>query len=607
MYGYNKLLDAALIGLISFYLIIAPFTKVEESFNLQAIHDILNYGIFPKQTIEDNYDHIVFPGAVPRTFVGSLVLAGIVKVINTVTSVFGYDLLQQSTQNDLQLVVRAVLGLLNAFSLIQIRESINSVTFRDRKSKIKGLLGFWYSVLLLSQFHILFYSTRTLPNFIALPIVNLAFSKLLKGDISGLTWLAFCGAVFRSEIGLFAVIIAMVSSLIFGQSNIVINVIMLASGAVIGGLLSFVVDSYFWGYLVVPELSAFQFNVILNKSAAWGVEPWSAYFTKYIWGLFRPPVILLLLLPGLVNDPADDGQIISKDSSDKEKETEKVIPHPAKNSLRVLFVSSILFIVALSFQGHKEWRFITYIIPIFTLQAANGLGNIAMKWSISWSSKLLVIIAVINVAVALVFSLFMGYFSSFNYPGADALLFVNQYIESNQKEQSNTLVHLDVAACMTGVSRFGELNSHYITYDKTETEVELEKIWNDIDILVSEDLIVGSNPKSFAFDHTNWELLHKSQIFRGITIYPLLYVIQKEKDDYFGFAQKIITGEESLLKLLNLLVITDDYLYVYKKAIEEGEVIEDKQEPAEVDVDEVIEEINEQIDSVVEEILSQED
>jgi alpha-1,6-mannosyltransferase len=65
---------------IMLHLSVSPFTKVEESFNLQAIHDILTHGI-PSENVDQfltaNYDHVSFPGSVPRTFAGALVLSGL--------------------------------------------------------------------------------------------------------------------------------------------------------------------------------------------------------------------------------------------------------------------------------------------------------------------------------------------------------------------------------------------------------------------------------------------------------------------------------------------------------------------------------------------------
>jgi alpha-1,6-mannosyltransferase len=61
------------------HLYVSPYTKVEESFNIQAVHDILFHGIPTEkadQFFTANYDHVSFPGSVPRTFVGALMLSG---------------------------------------------------------------------------------------------------------------------------------------------------------------------------------------------------------------------------------------------------------------------------------------------------------------------------------------------------------------------------------------------------------------------------------------------------------------------------------------------------------------------------------------------------
>ena len=71
-----------------YHLLVAPYTKVEESFNLQATHDIIAYGIPTSGNIRTKfellYDHMTYPGAVPRTFVGAVLLAGITKPVSWV-------------------------------------------------------------------------------------------------------------------------------------------------------------------------------------------------------------------------------------------------------------------------------------------------------------------------------------------------------------------------------------------------------------------------------------------------------------------------------------------------------------------------------------------
>ena len=73
-------LDLLLPTLILAHLFVSPYTKVEESFNIQATHDILVTGVpfaNSTQVLKTSYDHVSFPGSVPRTFVGALALAGL--------------------------------------------------------------------------------------------------------------------------------------------------------------------------------------------------------------------------------------------------------------------------------------------------------------------------------------------------------------------------------------------------------------------------------------------------------------------------------------------------------------------------------------------------
>ncbi len=138
-------------SLILVHLLVAPYAKVEESFNLQATHDILLYST-PTHDIgarlRASYDHFEFPGAVPRTFVGAAALAAVSRPI---LQILGWQYGQ--------LVVRAVLGLFNAFALLRYK---NGVVKAFGKAA-----GRWYILLQASQFHVIYYASRTLPNMFA--------------------------------------------------------------------------------------------------------------------------------------------------------------------------------------------------------------------------------------------------------------------------------------------------------------------------------------------------------------------------------------------------------------------------------------------------------
>lgn len=72
----------------------APFTKVEESFNIQATHDVLTSGVVTENAAEflrANYDHVEFTGSVPRTFVGAIVLTLLTATVQILGTTTGLD------------------------------------------------------------------------------------------------------------------------------------------------------------------------------------------------------------------------------------------------------------------------------------------------------------------------------------------------------------------------------------------------------------------------------------------------------------------------------------------------------------------------------------
>lgn len=152
-------------SLILVHLWVAPHTKVEESFNIQAVHDILTYGLPLKNAgakIETFYDHVVFPGAVPRTFIGAMALAGFSNPLIRVLAVDA--VVQQMTGPFHQLnmcltdqyTVRGVLGMFCAASILFYTAGVRRAYGKRAAT--------WLVALQASQFHITFYATRTLPN-----------------------------------------------------------------------------------------------------------------------------------------------------------------------------------------------------------------------------------------------------------------------------------------------------------------------------------------------------------------------------------------------------------------------------------------------------------
>lgn len=132
------------------------------------------------------YDHHEFPGVVPRTFLGPLVLSVLCSPVVFLSSLLdapkfytqltgksliswyfpihwcGLKQLKQMRSLDVFCAVRASLGVCVVGALWLMQKEVR----RQFGSTVAGL----FCLMCASQFHLMFYSTRTLPNVFALPI-----------------------------------------------------------------------------------------------------------------------------------------------------------------------------------------------------------------------------------------------------------------------------------------------------------------------------------------------------------------------------------------------------------------------------------------------------
>uniref|UniRef100_A0A1I8B1U6 Mannosyltransferase n=1 Tax=Meloidogyne hapla TaxID=6305 RepID=A0A1I8B1U6_MELHA len=136
------------IGLMT-HIFLTLFTKVEESFNTQAIHDFLYH-----RTNWTNYDHKEFPGVVARTFVGPLAIATLISPLLPIVKYFGLN------KTWMLLAARTALG-------ISILTSFCGFC-RCVEKRFGKRVALYLRLFTLSQFHFLFYASRPLPNIFAM-------------------------------------------------------------------------------------------------------------------------------------------------------------------------------------------------------------------------------------------------------------------------------------------------------------------------------------------------------------------------------------------------------------------------------------------------------
>eukprot|EP01080_Neovahlkampfia_damariscottae_P003230 gene3230-5674_t len=497
-----KSLDYLLLLILTVYIFICPFTKVEESFNIQAVHDLIYHS-----SNLTSFDHHEFPGVVPRTFLGPIIISTIMKPF----------LFLFSTENKFFILIfaRFILGFLCIICQSLFRESI--------KNKFGKATSNSYALILISQFHLLFYMSRPLPNTFALMLTFIGFKFWLDEQYPRMFLvLGICASIFRGELFVLIFPIALYS-LLTRKINLFVGIFVGVISILFGSGFSIFVDSFFWRRILWPEGEVLFFNTILNKSSEWGIMSWHWYFSS---ALPRSMLYSLLLIPLGIFD----------------KRT------------RPYLICSIVFIGLYSFLPHKELRFIFYAIPLLNLVAAAQLGSFFER-----KQKFYFIICLLGLICSFFISSFILYISSMNYYGGDALIKLHQKIG----EKKNINIHINPEAAMNGINRFLELKN--LNYSKEEKFHDFTKY----------DFMITNTPDY----HKNWfKMIDKIDGFSRLNIkerkiekVTKLYLMKKERKwkktsdlapvIYWAQFSDKITLTLNLVSVQNPHILIDDYTF----------------------------------------------
>jgi len=304
--------------------------------------------------------------------------------------------------------------------------------------------------------------------------------------------LAITGVVFRSEI---AILLGCHTLYLYfdPETRLPLRSIIPAGlvGTLLGLLLTVPIDSFFWQkWPLWPELTGFMYNIVDKQSSNWGIQPWHFYFTSALPRLLFNPLIYQICLPLALSIP--------------------VIRWSALD----IILPNLLFLVVYSFQPHKEWRFIIYVVPPLLAAASAGAGWIWTRRAKSIFYSILSLSLVASTLASFIASFGMLAVSSLNYPGADAL---NRLHSLAGNDTGVVKVHMDTLTCMTGVTRFMEKrppvlddrDGAFWIYDKTEDEQKLldPLFWEGFDYALAEkpEQVIG-----------RWEIMEIINGFAGV-------------------------------------------------------------------------------------------
>ncbi|XP_035732555.1 probable Dol-P-Man:Man(7)GlcNAc(2)-PP-Dol alpha-1,6-mannosyltransferase isoform X1 [Vespa mandarinia] len=541
-------MDHLIILVATIHLLYCPFTKVEESFNLQATHDLLYHGFNLSE-----YDHHEFPGVVPRTFLGPIAISGLAYPFVAAIKYFHINKFLA------QYIVRATLSLLVIGTLKLYRNALENV-FGTKFTN-------WFVAITVTQYHFMYYLSRPLPNIMAMPLVLLALYGWLKQNHVIFIWSSAAAIIiFRAELSILLGLF-----LLYDIANQKLSVPRLLKIAIPAGILFLAltigIDTIFWKRLLWPEGEVFYFNTILNKSSEWGTSPFLWYFYS---ALPRGLAVSYFLIPlGILWDPR----------------------------VRAFTVPAIIFVVLFSFLPHKELRFIIYVFPLLNVATAAACHRIWENRRKSPWNGMLSLIVIGHLVLNTIFSMFLLCIASCNYPGGLAIARLHR-LEQNSSE--SVYVHIDNLAAQTGVSRFTQTNSSWNYSKQEDITVNDPEILQYTHLLIEAKSKYSPNIKPYLKTH---EILDSIDGFSHITLNynmlppikiktkPTIFIMKRKANIKYDPNRAKVSKHSTRNLFQNDSTISDTSLNVTNDVLESMEPILD-------DIVESLEEIGKPLSSI---------
>ncbi|CAM9668227.1 unnamed protein product, partial [Heterosigma akashiwo] len=335
------LLLAEILGLI----FLCPYTKVEESFNMQAMHDLLFLGPGNLRS----FDHFSFPGVVPRTFLGALAVAFLSSPVHLI-------LHHMSNQRPATISTpQAATKVPSVMDRLYFTQKIKVVSLLFNESLVLNVTKSF--PICPCQFHLPFYLSRPLPNTFALILLLFAYTAWLDGN-AFVSWMLKCSARLCTILRLITHQTHVPPQVTLGNA-----IIMGVASTAMSIFTTVAYDSIMWQKLVWPEGAVLFFNTVENKSSEWGTSPplWYLYSALpralLATALFIPVSRCLrsYLSPPFLYYTLNNGSSLS------------VLPY---------FCVPVVFIGLYSVLPHKELRFIFPALPLFNIVAGVGLSKL---------------------------------------------------------------------------------------------------------------------------------------------------------------------------------------------------------------------------------------